>query len=187
MKVYMDEQFAIESASTNVKGKNSKIAKAKLLFILFCLANSSYCKAQSNDKINLSKIIFHLSRCNGACPRIDLEIDSSKNLYVDREYFKTKSETDWRYSGRFKGILTEDEYNNLVKLLQNCELKTLKFPDSDLMDGVVVTIIVYYNGQRKYLKSPEPPGIASDLIAFLTSLGDNKTLGRMSEEIIIEE
>ena len=39
----------------------------------------------------------------------------------------------------------------------------------------------------EYLKSAEPPRIASDLIAFLTSLGNNKTLERTNEEKIIEE
>ena len=137
----------IEPALRRVRVKKLIMTKAKFLFTLFCLASVYYCNSQSHDKIDLSKIIFHLSRCNGACPRIELEIDSSKKLFVDREYFKTKSETDPRYSGRFKGILTEDEFNKLVKLLQDCDLKTLKFPNSDLMDIVIVTIIVYYNGQ----------------------------------------
>ena len=123
------------------------MTKTKFLFILFCLATVSYCKAQSKEKIDLSKIIFHSSRCNGTCPRIDLEIDSSKNLFIDREYFKTKSETDQRYSGQFKGILIEEDYNKLIKFLQDCNLNTLKFPNSDLMDGVEITIIVYYNGK----------------------------------------
>ena len=146
----------------------------------------SSCEAQTKDKINLSKIIFHSSRCNGTCPRIDLEIDSSKNLFVDREYFKTKSETDKRFSGQFKGVLSQADYNKLFGLLQNSNIDTLKFQKSDLMDGVNITIIVYYNGQRKYLTSPEPPKEANDLIEFLTLLGNNKKLQRTNETKNIE-
>ena len=163
------------------------MTKTKFLFALLSLTVSLLsCKAQSKDKINLSKIIFHSSRCNGTCPRIDLELDSSKNLFVDREYFKTKSETDKRFSGQFKGILSQEDYNKLLGLLLSSNIDRLKFPKSDLMDGVNITIIVYYNGQRKYLTSPEPPNEANDLIKYLTSLGDNKKLQRTNETKNIE-
>ena len=163
------------------------MTKTKFLFALFCLTVFvSSCKAQSKDKINLSKIIFHSSRCNGTCPKIDLEIDSSKNLFVDREYFKTKSETDKRFSGQYKGVLSQQDFDKLLGLLLSSNIDKLKFPKSDLMDGVGITIIVYYNGQRKYLTSPEPPNEANDLIQFLTSLGHNKKLQRTNETKNIE-
>lgn len=163
------------------------MTKTKFLYTILCLTIAmSSCKDQSKGKLNLSKIIFHSSRCNGTCPRIDLEIDSSKNLFVDREYFKTKSETDQRFSGQFKGVLSQEDYNKLLELLQSCNIDALKFPNSDLMDGVETTIIIYYNGQRKYLKSPEPPSIAKDLILFLKSIGDNKKLQRTNETKTIE-
>jgi Domain of unknown function (DUF6438) len=165
-----------------------KMKKSRSLFMLVCLTFVlSSGKAQSDDSISLSNIIFHASRCNGTCPRLDLEIDSSKGLYIDREYFKSKGETDPRYSGQFKGTLTEQEYHKLIELLQDCNVKTLKFPASDLMDGVVITIIIYFNGQRKYLKSAEHPVNANGLLSFLTSLSDNKKLDRTNEIRNIEE
>ena len=100
----------------------------------------SSCKAQTKDKINLSKIIFHSSRCNGTCPSIDLEIDSTKSLFVDREYFKTKSETDKHYSGQFKGVLSQSEYDKLLAHLQKSNIDILKFPDVTCCDGVITKI-----------------------------------------------
>ncbi|MBG9378411.1 hypothetical protein I5907_19390 [Panacibacter sp. DH6] len=132
------------------------------------------------------KIIFHSSRCNGDCPKLDLEIDSSKNLFVSRQYFKHKDEIKTPYSGQFQGTLIETDYNKLIGLLQNCNLDTLKFPDITCCDAVITTIIVYYNGQRKYLKSMTPPNEANDLIEFLTLLGDNKKLQRTNETKNIE-
>lgn len=164
------------------------MTKIKFLLALLCLTLPFLdSKAQTKDKINLSKIVFHLSRCNGTCPRIDLEIDSSKNLYVDREYFKTKSETDTRFSGQFKGVLSQQDYDKLLELLLSANIDQLEFPKSGLMDTVEKTIIVYYNGQRKYLKSPEPPKEANNLIDFLTSLGNNKKLKRTKDTRDIEE
>ena len=157
-----------------------------LLILLWPVITISGCSAQSSDKLNLSKLIFHSSRCNGLCPKFDIEIDSTKNIFVNREYFKTKSEIDKKVSGQFKGVLTDEDFNKLLGLLKDINLETLTFPKSGLMDGVEITIIVYYNGQRKYLKSSEPPGIAKNLIAFLTSLGDNKRLPATNQPKDIE-
>jgi hypothetical protein len=51
----------------------------------------------------------------------------------------------------------------------------------------VSPIIVYYNGQRKYLKSMEPPIISKGLISFLRTLAENKRLGKTNETKVIEE
>ncbi|MFT3934158.1 MAG: DUF6438 domain-containing protein [Chitinophagaceae bacterium] len=157
--------------------------KSQYLYIMLwlMLALLFSCNAQSGDNLRLSKIIFHSSRCNGICPQIDLEIDSAKNIYVNREYFKTKSLTDERFSGQFKGVLSQTEYNKLLEILKSSNINELKFPNSDIMDVAETTIIVYYNGQRKYLKSSEPPDEAKGLIQFLTLLSDNKTLERTAE------
>jgi len=152
-----------------------------LPLLLWSTMTFSGCIAQSSDKLDLSKLIFHSSRCNGLCPKFDIEIDSAKNIFVNREYFKTKSEIDKKFSGQFKGVLTNEDSKRLLELLKDVNLATLKFPQSSMMDGVEITVIVYYNGQRKYFKSAEPPSIAKDLIAFLASLGDNKRLQRTTQ------
>ena len=78
------------------------MAKVKFAFFYLCLTFAfCFSEAQTVDKIQLDKIIFHSSRCNGTCPSIDLEIDSSKNIFVNREYYKSKSNIDIRFSGLF--------------------------------------------------------------------------------------
>ena len=155
------------------------------IFFLTILLNS--CNSQKADKINLSKIILHSSRCNGDCPKIDLIIDSSKEVYVIRKYFKEKNEIQTPYSGLFKGKLLEKDYNKLLGLLQTSNLDTLKFPDITCCDGIITTIILYYNGQRKYFKSMNPPNEAKALIDFLLSIGNNKDLRITTEIKNIEE
>jgi hypothetical protein len=118
---------------------------------------------------------------------LDLEIDSSKQIFVSRQYFKHKDEIKTPYSGQFKGTLIEDDYKKLIALLKDCDLETLKFPVSDEMDGVEITIIIYYNEQRKYFKSPEPPSITKGLISFLTVLAENKQLQKTDETRLIEQ
>ena len=155
--------------------------KNGFIYVFFLLALFSSCKAQENERIDLSKIIFHVSRCNGTCPKISLEIDSCRNIYVDRTYYKTKSEIDSLHSGQFEGMLTVDEYQRLIKILEDCDLETLSFPEVELEDVSTKTVIVYYNGKRKQLKSVLIPIKAKDLIDFLSFVGNNKELKRTNK------
>jgi hypothetical protein len=167
--------------------------KLKFAILLIYLTLSfSFCNSQTREslktgKIKLEKIIFHSSRCNGICPRIDLIIDSNKNIFANREIYISKSEVYRRYSGQFEGTLQQTDYNKLITLLETCNLDSLKFPSIDCCDGIITTIIVYYNGQRKYLRSMTPPQIADKLIWFLNSVGFNKKLKRTNEIKSIEE
>ena len=135
----------------------------------------------------MTKIIFHSSHCNGTCPTIDLEIDNNKNLFVNREYYKTRGKIDKRFSGQFSGFLDQTKYNKLIELLQDCQLDTLEFPDVTCCDRPVITIIVYYNGRRKHLKSMTPPEKTKELISFLKEVGNDKSLIKTNEKRTIEE
>jgi hypothetical protein len=75
-------------------------------------------------------------------------------------------------------VLTQKDFNKLQGLLQNANMDSLKFPNITCCDGVITTIIVYYNGKRKYFKSMTPPTEANNLIKYLKSVGENKKLER---------
>lgn len=162
--------------------------KVKFSYSFICLTFAfCFCKGQTVDKIRLEKIIFHSSRCNGSCPSIDLEIDSSRKIFVNREYYKTKSDLDKRFSGPFSGSLEQSKYNKLIELLQNCSLDTLQFPDIICCDAPITTIIVYYNSEKKYFKSMTPPRIANELILFLKTIGNDKEYIKTNDTRVIEE
>ncbi len=145
------------------------------------------CKSQSGghtkpaDEFKLSKIVYHLSRCNGTCPSMDLEIDGNKSIYVSREFYKTKSEVDAANSGRFKGVLSQDQYNRLIAVLKKSNPDSLGFTPVGIADVPETTIIIYYNGKRKYLKSERPSANANELITLLKSIGNDKGLERTTE------
>ena len=121
------------------------------------------------------------------CPRIDLEIDSNLNVYVSREFFKTKSETDTKFIGDFQGNLDQNDSNKLLGLLEAVNLDTLKFPDVTCCDAPVITIIVYFNGERRYFKSMLPPAEVNELIAFLKGVGTDKKIGLTCRYKTLEE
>ena len=149
--------------------------------ILFSCKSQPAGNAQPADDFKLSKLVYHVSRCNGTCPSMDLEIDSNKAVYVNREFYKTKSEIDSANSGRFKGILTREQDKQLLEILKRSNLDSLKFTTVGIVDVPETTIIVYYNGKRKYLKTERPPVVANDLITLLKAIGSDKGLQRTDE------
>jgi hypothetical protein len=149
--------------------------------ILFSCKSQPAGNATRADEFKLSKIVYHLSRCNGTCPSIDLEIDSNKAVYVNREFYKTKSDIDSTTSGRFKGTLSQEQDIQLMEVLKKSNLDSLEFAPVGITDVSETTIIVYYNGKRKYLKSARPPAAANDLITLLKSIGGDKGLQRTND------
>jgi len=152
-----------------------------MMVILFSCKSQPAGTAKTANGLKLSKLVYHLSRCNGSCPSIDLEIDSNKTIYVNREFYKTKSELDSANSGRFKGSLTQEQNTKLVEVLKKSNLDSLEFVPVGIADVPETTIIVYYNGKRKYLKSARPPAVANDLITLLKAIGNDKALERTTE------
>ncbi len=152
-----------------------------LMAILFSCKSPSAGSANAADDFKFSKLIYHLSRCNGTCPSMDLEIDNNKAVYVNREFYKTKSTIDSAGSGRFKGTLSQEQYNKLIDVLKKSNLDSLNFTPVGITDVSETTIIVYYNGKRKYLHSARPAPEANELITFIKSIGNDKNLERTTE------
>ncbi len=156
-------------------------ALATMAVLFSCKSQPAGTEAKPADEFKYSKIVYHLGRCNGTCPSMDLEIDSTKAVYVNREFYKTKSEIDSANSGRFKGKRTPSQDSLLVDVLKKSNLDSLEFAPAGIADISETTIIVYYNGKRKYLKSATPPAAANELITTLKSIVNDKSLERTTE------
>jgi hypothetical protein len=53
----------------------------------------------TSEKLVFEKIIYHSTHCNGTCPQIDLEIDSSNDVLLKREIWNGKGVVDNHRSG----------------------------------------------------------------------------------------
>ena len=139
--------------------------------------------------ISFEKIIFHTSYCFGTCSTYHLEITSNRKtkLHAEQVYKKRSSETDKDKIGYFKGQINEKKYAKLINSLQTCNLNTLEFDGQLCCDGSVITIIVYFNRQRKYLKSMFPPVLANNLIEALYDICSEHELQRTDEKFVIEK
>jgi hypothetical protein len=116
-----------------------------------------------------------------------MEIDSNRNIVLTREMYTSKSSIDKSRSGQFRGTISADDYKEIKDLLLACEITSMQFPPIYCCDAPVQTIIVYYNNNRKYLRSMMPPEKAHKLIAFLTQIGIQSSFERANSVTSIEE
>lgn len=146
--------------------------------------------------IKFEKIIYHTTHCYGTCPIINLQIDNSKNIYLDCEFYtdvynnkgRTTYVIDSTRSGKFIGILNDTIYQELILLLKTCNLKKLKFKGPLAIDAPVTRMIIYYNGRRKYLKSKGfTPTISDRLINYMYHINSKAVLTRTTEEKVLEK
>lgn len=154
-------------------------------------ANITFIKQEfyRDKSIVFEKIIYHTTSCFGSCPTIDLEIRNDKSVYLKGQFYNDNSmfETDSIKSGLFIGKLNDILFTELLDILQTCNLRKMSFPERHGADAPVTTLIIYYNGQRKYLKSMFPPTIAEKLIEFLYLISERVNLTRTNEKLTIEE
>lgn len=144
------------------------------------------------DSITFDKIIFHTTYCYGHCPEYHLEVDKSGNTRLFREMVYKKVDKrnirpDTSKIGYYEGVISDELLNGLKTELNTCNLNTLEFDGATCCDGTIRTIIIYYNNQRKYLKSMFPPQISKDLINHLYKICEEANLKRTDDEFIIEK
>ena len=146
---------------------------------------------QTGKKHSFEKVIFHTTSCFGTCPTYHLQVDPNKQikLFAESVYKNDKGfsfEQDTAKIGYFKGIADDSTFAILDKELKNIGLDTLEFDGASCCDGSLITIIVYYDGKRKFLKSMFPPDKANKLIGTLYGICDKSILKRATQEFDIE-
>lgn len=142
----------------------------------------------TDTSINFEKIIFHTTSCYGNCPIYHLQIDRSQSVLLHAAVDYTSIfRRDSTAEGYFKGKLSNLSFDKLLSALATCNLQTLKMNEVLCCDGVVYTIIVYYNGQRKYYKTMTPPQIVNELIKTLNAICREKNLLRINDKFKLED
>ena len=159
----------------------------KMLLPLFFLILLSSCKSAKTD-FKFDKITYHTSACFGFCPVVHLEVNSDKTvrLHAEKIYSKSGGGVDQSRIGYFTGIVADTTYDKLINELRTIGLDTLKFGGPDCCDGATKTIIINYNGKRKYLHAMFPPDSAFPLIAILNDIYSTGKFTRSASEFQLE-
>jgi hypothetical protein len=160
--------------------------KGLSLFLIFFVIFG--CK---ND-IRIERIIFHSSFCFGTCPTYHLELDNKKSfkLFAEKVYTDKVSlnyTEDTAKMGYFTGAVNDSTFVKLTNAIKTVGIDTLSFNNETCCDGSLITIIIYYNGKRKYLKSMFPPAKAELMINVLFEICSTSKLVRTHDKFVIEE
>lgn len=170
-----------------------KLLIQKMFVVVLMLSLVISCKT-TNKEIKFDKIIFHSSACFGMCNTYHLEIDSTKKVFLFvQEKYNNDAEPFISYNledssmGYFKGMMDDCTFLKITKAFQKVGIDSLEFPEVLCCDGQVITIIAYYNGKRKYLKSMIPPEKSYQLINVLMRFCNHHSLPRTKDTFKIEE
>jgi hypothetical protein len=88
--------------------------------------------------------------------------------------------------GYFTGRVADTTFNKLKLAITTLGIDTVKFRPITCCDGALKTIIVYYDGKRKFLRSMFPPKTANNLIGLLQGICEQDNLQRTSSKFNIE-
>jgi hypothetical protein len=143
-----------------------------------------------DSSLKFEKIVFHTTECFGTCNVYHLQVDSLKMFKLHREQVYSRVigvPMDTAIQGYFTGQLNDKQFAKLLQALAASSIRTLKMNDATCCDGSISTIIVYFNGQRKYFKTMFPPTIASKLIEALYEMCEHSDGTKTSETFKLED
>lgn len=168
-------------------GPQKKLMK-RISILVFIILLASCKPAQETDTFKFDKIMFHTSACFGTCPSYHMEVRKDRTVLLqgDSLRFKRMPNIDNSRVGNFTGTVNETLYNKMLKDLREIGLDTVKFGGPDCCDGAMKTIIVYYNGKRKYLRAMFPPNHANELIGTMHRIYSEGHFERTDQNIKVE-
>ena len=125
--------------------------------------------------LQFEKIVVHTSRCYGTCGVYHMEINNTGSFkllasFIHNDY---NWQGDTAKQGYYTGKLPVATYDSLINALQTCSLRTLRMRTVECCDGGILTMIIYFNGQRKYFKTMIRPQIATELVRSVYSITRN--------------
>ncbi len=137
------------------------------IIALLLFASIAGCQS-AKDSFAFEKMTFHSGPCFGTCPSYHMEIRSDKTVLLKGDSLYSKRGTfDYGRVGRYTARLSDTTYARLLGELRAMGLDTVRFQGPYCCDAPMKTMIVYYNGKRKYLRAMFPPGHARQLLATL--------------------
>lgn len=125
-----------------------------------------------DNNLQFEKIVIHTTRCHGTCGVYHLEINNTGAFKLRADFIH--SDYNWQGDtakhGYYTGKIPSSSYDSLINALQISSLRTLRMRDVQCCDGGILTMIIYFNGQRRYFKTMVQPHIARNLVWIAYSL-----------------
>ena len=154
----------------------------KYLFSLVLFLGLMSCTTSQVSKY--SKIEYEVGPCFGFCPIFKITIDSDRNAVLEAEHFnfsqgEGRGDLDKPREGTFKSIISKEDYQKLVALTDDANVKTLKdsYIDKRIMDASKSNLRIYFSDGTKKdiaLSTGEKPEKLVALYTFINELKKNQ-------------
>lgn len=140
--------------------------------------------------VQFEKLTFASGLCFGTCPDYEYELTSkgSFRLHI-KTAFRTESSfiADSTKQGYFVGQVPDRLYREVIDALQTCYLSQLTMPEVLCCDAPLITLSVYFNGQKRAFKTMFPPVIAQKLVDVLQKVYDESPRRRTDRPFVFEQ
>lgn len=131
----------------------------KYLFSLLTALLLFSCSTQKNTS-KYSTIEYEAGACFGSCPIFKITINPDRTAVLEAEHFNfskefSKAEFSKPREGTFKGTIKQEDYNKLVALLDNLDVKNLndKYGNRNVTDMATSYLRVYFaDGNSKQVE-----------------------------------
>ncbi|MDQ1163069.1 hypothetical protein QE422_003437 [Chryseobacterium sp. SORGH_AS 447] len=155
----------------------------KYILSLFAVILLFSCQSQkANSKY--SRIEYEAGACFGSCPIFKITINPDRTAVLEAEHFNfskgfSKSEFDKPREGTFKGTIKETDYNALIALLNNLNVKSLneKYGERNVTDLPTSYLrIQFADGTTKHVEDYGKRGTEklAELYKFFEDLRHNQ-------------
>jgi len=148
------------------------------LLVLFGLISCTTSQTPQSSKY--SKIEYEVGPCFGFCPVYKITIDADRNAVLEAEHFnfsqgEGKGDFDKPREGTFKTTISKEDYDKLVALTNDANVKTLKdsYIDERIMDASKSNLRVFFSDGTKKdiaISAGEKPEKLKVLYTYITEL-----------------
>lgn len=154
----------------------------KYVLSLMAFALLMSCATPKND---YAKIEYEAGACFGFCPMFTLTVNPDRTAVIEAEHFtfsqgRSKDEFSKPREGTFKATLKQDDYNKLITLLNELNVKSLdsKYGSRNVTDLPTAYLrIDYKDGSKKSIEDYGKQGTEklAEVYKFFEDLRFNQT------------
>lgn len=155
----------------------------KYLFSLLTALLLFSCSTQKNTS-KYSTIEYEAGACFGSCPIFKITINPDKTAVLEAEHFNfskefSKAEFSKPREGTFKGTIKQEDYNKLIALLDNLDVKNLndKYGNRNVTDMATSYLRVHFaDGNSKQVEDYGKKGSEKlvEIYKFFEDLRNNQ-------------
>ncbi len=149
-------------------------------YILSLLVFVGLMSCTTSQTTKYSKIEYEVGPCFGFCPIYKITIDSNRNAILEAEHFnfsqgEGRGDLDKPREGTFKSTVSKDDYDKLIALTDEANIKSLKdkYEDKQIMDASRTHLRVYFSdGGKKDIEisAGEKPEKLTKLYTYISEL-----------------